>query len=162
MTMRSTFKVAVHLLFFHQGQILLLRRFNTGWEDGSYSVVAGHLEAGETVTQAAAREAREEVGVALERDDIEIVHVMNRKLEDGRIDFFMQVRRWSGDIHNHEPDKCDDLAWFPLESLPPNTIPYVRYALEQVQAGIFYSEFGWEAANCGNIGGQGPTSRRER
>jgi len=144
--MRDRFKVAVHLFFFRQGQILLLRRFNTGGEDGNYSVVAGHVEAGETVTQAAAREAGEEVGVTLAAGDMEIVHVMNRKSEDERIDFFMRVRRWSGEIHNHEPDKCDDLVWFPLESLPPNTIPYVRYALDRYRAGVFYSEFGWPAA----------------
>ncbi len=144
--MRNTFKVAVHLFFFRQGQILLLRRFNTGWEDGNFSVVAGHLEAGETVTQAAAREAAEEVGVTVLPADLEIVHVMNRKSEDERIDFFMRVRDWRGQIHNHEPGKCDLLDWYFLDTLPPNTIPYVRFALEKSQAGIFYSEFGWPAA----------------
>ena len=42
--MRSRFPVAVHLFFLRDDQILLLRRFNTGYEDGKYSVVAGHLE----------------------------------------------------------------------------------------------------------------------
>lgn len=144
--MRNTFKVAVHLFFIRNDQILLLRRFNTGWEDGNFSVVAGHLEAGETVTQAAAREAREEVGVTIDPHDLEIVHVMNRKSDDERIDFFMRVRRWNGDIINAEPHKCDLLDWFPLPALPTNTIPYVRFAVEQVQAGLFYSEFGWKSA----------------
>ncbi len=144
--MRNTFKVAVHLLFFQQDQVLLLRRFNTGWEDGNFSVVAGHLEAGETVTQAAAREAREEVGLALDPQDLDVVHVMHRKSDDERIDFFVRVRHWNGDIINREPDKCDLLDWFPPADLPPNTIPYVRYALQMVQAGILYSEFGWKNA----------------
>jgi len=59
--MRSKFSVAVHLFFLRETQILLLRRFNTGYEDGNYSVVAGHVEAGETITQAAVREGNEEI-----------------------------------------------------------------------------------------------------
>ncbi len=141
--MRSKFLVAVHLFFLCGKQILLLRRFNTGYEDGSYSVVAGHVDAGETVTQAAMREAAEEVGVVLEPADLHVMHVMNRKSEDERVDFFIAVQHWTGKITNHEPQKCDDLAWVNMDTLPQNTIPYVKRAIEYYQAGIFYSEFGW-------------------
>ena len=141
--MRSQFPVAVHLFFLHNQHVLLLRRFNTGYEDGKYSVVAGHVEAGETVTQATIREANEEVGVRLIPQDIDVVHVMNRKSEDERIDFFLVIKQWTGEITNKEPDKCDDLSWFPVASLPDNTIPYVRAALENYQKGISFSEFGW-------------------
>jgi ADP-ribose pyrophosphatase YjhB (NUDIX family) len=144
--MRSKFPVAVHIFFLRDSdaEILLLRRFNTGYEDGKYSVVAGHVDAGETVTQAAMREAGEEVGVILDAKDIQIVHVMNRKSEDERIDFFMVVRQWTGEIANMEPHKCDELVWHPITHLPQNTIPYVRHAIECFQNGIAYSEFGWE------------------
>lgn len=141
--MRSTFPVAVHLFFLQNDQVLLLRRFNTGYEDGNYSVVAGHLDADETVTQAAIREAAEETGVILTPADIHIVHVMNRKSEDERIDFFMAIHHWAGELTNTEPHKCDDLAWFPLDRLPANIVPYVRFALENYQNGVRYSEFGW-------------------
>jgi 8-oxo-dGTP diphosphatase len=142
--MRSKFPVAVHLFFLREKQILLLRRFNTSYEDGSYSVVAGHVEAGETATQAAMREAKEEVGVMLEPTDIQVVHVMHRKSEDERIDFFMAVRHWVGNVTNNEPQKCDDLCWMEIDSLPHNTIPYVMRAIENFQASVYYSEFGWQ------------------
>jgi len=142
--MRSKFLVAVHLFFLRGDQILLLRRFNTGYEDGKYSVVAGHVDAGETVTQAAIREAKEEVGVTLDAGDIQVVQVMNRKSEDERIDFFVTVRHWVGELGNQEPNKCDDLTWMAIDSLPPDTIPYVKRAIENYQAGIYYSEFGWQ------------------
>lgn len=142
--MRNKFPVAVHLFFLRGAEILLLRRYNTGYEDGNYSVVAGHVDAEETVTQAAIREAGEEAGVIVEAGDVQIVHVMNRKSEDERIDFFMAVRRWSGEITNMEPHKCDQLAWYPITNLPPNTIPYVRHGIECFQGEIAYSEFGWE------------------
>ncbi len=141
--MRSKFPVAVHLLFQQDKQILLLRRFNTGYEDGNYSVVAGHVEAGKSVVQAAIREASEEVRVTIEPADLQVVHVMSRKSEDERIDFFMAVRGWIGEVGNNEPQKCDELLWAAIDSLPHNIIPYVKYGLEKYQAGIFYSEFGW-------------------
>jgi 8-oxo-dGTP diphosphatase len=141
--MRSSFLVAVHLFFLKDDKILLLRRFNTGYEDGNYSVVAGHVDAGETVTQAAIREAQEEAGVVLQPEELQVVHIMNRKSNDERVDFFIVVKGWSGEIRNMEPEKCDNLSWFPLDSLPANMIPYVRYAIENYQKGILYSEFGW-------------------
>ena len=142
--MRSKFPVAVHLFFLRDKQILLLRRFNTGYEDGNYSVVAGHVDAGETVTQAAIREANEEVGVILEPIDIQIIHVMNRKSEDERIDFFVAVKHWISEVTNNEPHKCDDLSWVAIDSLPHNIIPYVKHAIGNYQASIYYSEFGWQ------------------
>ena len=44
--------VAVYLLLIRDGQILLLRRYNTGYEDGNYGVIAGHVERDERVTTA--------------------------------------------------------------------------------------------------------------
>ena len=141
--MRNQYPVAVHLFFLYETQILLLRRFNTGYQDGKFSVVAGHVDAGETVTQAAMREAKEEVGVSLKSEDLEVVHVMNRKSDDERIDFFMTIKRWTGSIHNCEPEKCDQLTWYPIAELPENMIPYVRHGIERYQKGIYYSEYGW-------------------
>ncbi len=141
--MRTTYPVAVHLLFRSDDKLLMLRRFNTGWEDGKYSVVAGHVEPGETVTRAAIREAEEEVGVRLLPADVCVVHVMHRKSDDERVDFFLAVNRWEGTISNREPFKCDALEWFPIDALPLDTIPYVRRGVENYRNGIWYSEFGW-------------------
>ena len=142
--MRSRFPVAVHLFFFRDDQVLLLRRFNTGWEDGKFSVPAGHVEAGESITQAAIREAREEIGVILKPSDVEVVHAMQRKSEEERVDFFLVAKNWAGEIVNREPGKCDDLRWYPRAALPSNIIPYVRQALENYRSGIRFSEFGWQ------------------
>ena len=142
--MRARFPVTVHLLFFRDGKILLLRRFNTGYRDGEYSVPAGHLGGNETVRAAAVREANEEVGVRIEQNEIFFSSVMHRNEGDERVDFFLHVRAWRGEPVNNEPDKCDDLHWYDLDSLPQNTIPYVRRAIRNHVQGIHFEEFGWQ------------------
>lgn len=121
----------------------MLRRFNTGYEDGKYSVVAGHLDGDETVSEAAIREIKEEVGVRVQPENLAVVGVMHRKSDDERVDFFLATNDWSGEPSNHEPDKCDDLDWYPLAALPANTIPYVHKAVQNYQLGIWFDEFGW-------------------
>src|SRR5690349_8952817 len=139
--MRATFPVTVHLLFFREDQVLLLRRFNTGYADGQYSVPAGHLDGGETVMSAAAREAAEEVGVKIDLDAMEFSSVMHRIEEEERVDFFVRVQRWQGEPFNAEPEKCDDLCWVDIDQLPANVVPYVRQALANHFAGVSFDEF---------------------
>ena len=141
--MRATFPVTVHLFFFREGQVLLLRRFNTGYADGQYSVPAGHLDGGETVIAAAAREALEEVGVRIEPQDIEFTSVMHRMEGQERVDFFVNIHRWSGEPANTEPDKCNEIRWVDMDDLPANTIPYIKQALQNHRQGIRFYEFGW-------------------
>ncbi len=139
--MRAKFPVTVHLLFFRGDQILLLRRFNTGYADGQYSVPAGHLDGGETVMAAAAREAEEETGLRLDMNDLTFSSVMHRMEGDERVDFFVHVHRWQGDPVNTEPNKCDDLRWVNVNQLPDNLIPYVKKAIQNHQSGIIFDEF---------------------
>ena len=139
--MRATFPVTVHLFFFRNNQILLLRRFNTGFRDGEYSVPAGHLDGGETVMQAAVREAEEETGVQIAEIDMTFSTVMHRIEDDERVDFFVEVHNWQGEPFNAEPEKCDDLRWVDIHTLPGNTIPYVMQALAHHLAGHRFAEY---------------------
>ena len=141
--MRATFPVTVHLLFFRGDQVLLLRRFNTGYADGQYSVPAGHLDGGETVIAAARREGLEETGVRIEAEDVAFSSVVHRKDADERVDFFVHVRHWQGEPVNAEPEKCDELRWVIVNQLPNNVIPYVQQAIQNHLTGISFHEFGW-------------------
>lgn len=145
--MRAKFPVTVHLLFFREDQILLLRRFNTGYADGQYSVPAGHLDGWETVMAAAAREAEEETGLHLDAEDLAFSSVMHRMEEEERVDFFVHVRRWQGEPLNTEPDKCDELRWVHVDELPANTIPYVRKAIQSHRTGVVFQEFDGRMGN---------------
>ena len=141
--MRTRFPVTVHLLFFRENQILMLRRFNTGYADGLYSVPAGHLDGGETILTAGAREAQEEVGVRIEAEDMTITTVMHRIEDDERVGFFVHVQKWDGEPFNAEPEKCDDLRWVNIDQLPENTVEYVRRSIANHLNGVRFDEFGW-------------------
>ncbi len=134
----------VHLLLIDRnGQALFGRRQNTGFEDGTWHVPAGHLEAGESVVQALIREAREEVGVIIAPKDVEFAHIMHSSSSGGRAAFFFTVRQWDDTPENREPEKCSELAWFPLDALPDRMIGYCRVALDYIAAGEAFSVYGW-------------------
>lgn len=135
---------SAYLFLIKDGKILLQRRFQTGFEDGNYGVPAGHLDGGETVREGGVRELHEEIGIVVRPEDAEVVHVMHRKAaHDERFDFFFTISNYEGEIENKEPEKCDDLRWFPLDALPENMVDYVRVALEHHKNGVHYSEYGW-------------------
>lgn len=144
--MKDRFKVvpSVYLLLVRDGKILLLRRCNTGYYDGYYGLPAGHVEAGETLSEGIMREAREEPGVGVLKEDLRLAHVLYRMSDipvpHERADFFFTVEKWEGEPQNTEPHKCDHLEWFPLRELPDNMVPEVRQAIEQFQLGKSYSE----------------------
>lgn len=140
---RFTFLVAVHLILIEDNAVLLARRFNTGWKDGWYSVIAGHADGNETMTHAMLREAKEEGGIDITETDLKVAHTMHRITDSGaeRIDFFLTAEKWSGEPQIMEKDKCDDIGWFPIDQLPENTIPYICSAIKNIQDNIAFSEF---------------------
>lgn len=135
----------VYLILVRDGKTLLSRRFQTGYEDGNYSMVAGHADGGETMRAAIAREAKEEVGIIIDPLHLKHLLTMHRWCGDHeRIGFYFTTDTWEGEIRNTEPEKCDDLSWFPFDHLPENTIPYIRAAIEYYRKGGQYCEFDWE------------------
>lgn len=123
-------------------EILLQLRQNTGYMDGCWAAgAAGHVEAGETAPQAARREAREELGVELR--DVHYEFVMHRTAPGGdpvdqRVDFFFTSRAWDGVPTIREPAKCAELAWFALDALPDDVVPYERMAVERLGSDAGY------------------------
>lgn len=118
---------ASHLFLVEGGRILLLKRRNTGYFDGYYSVPAGHVEEGEDAVETVIREAREEVGITLR--EVEFAYVMYRFEGHYRVDFFFKALRYEGSPANAEPSKAEEVAFYPVDSLPDNVVPYVKKAI---------------------------------
>lgn len=140
---------AVYLILVKSNKVLLMRRFNTGYMDGYYSMIAGHLEGNETLQQAVSREAFEEAGIIVDPKRLQLIHVMHTRSEmldygnEERIDFYFSVSRYDGQPEIKEPDKCDDMRWFDLAKLPEKLTPRVRQALGNKAKNIMYSDLGW-------------------
>ena len=144
---KERFKIipSVYLMLIKKNEILLSRRYNTGFHDGEYGLPAGHLEGNETFIQAIIREAKEEIDIELDKTALKLIHVMDRKeLTEERVDFFFEAKKWQGKPKIMEPNKCDDLRWFGLDNLPGNVIPYIRQVINSYLKGEFYSEYGWK------------------
>ena len=141
---RVKFPVAVHLFLLNGNNILLLKRYNTGYEDGNYSVIAGHLDGDENVYNAIIREAKEEAGIEIKLKDLKIIQVMHRKkTNEERIDYFFTCKKWYGNIINMEPNKCSELKWNSIKRLPVNTIDYIKYAIKYYLKEINFTLYGW-------------------
>ena len=146
MAMRKRFRIyiASYLVLIKDDKVLLLKRINTGYQDGNYSLVAGHLDGAETAKQSIIRESEEEAGIIVKPDDLSVVHVMHRfRPEREYIDIYLKTDKWKGKIANNEPEKCEELKWFSLDNLPENIIPEVKLALENIRKKVFYGEIGW-------------------
>ncbi len=135
--------ISIYLILIRDNKVLLLRRQNTGYEDGKYGLPSGHLEDNESITKGLQREVKEEIDIDINPKEMKLVHTIHRKEKDIRVDFFFSVKKYKGTPKNAEPDKCDDLDWFPLDKLPKNTIFYIKKAIENSLDKKIFSETGF-------------------
>lgn len=137
---RSLLVAAAYVLLLRGDEVLLQLRRGTGYMDGRWATLAGHVDPGESVHEAAVREAPEEAGVRLDPADLEAVTTLHRFERGGpqveqRCDWFFVARRWSGDPAVAEPDKAAEMHWFPLAALPDLVVPHERLVLDGVRDG---------------------------
>lgn len=141
---RFTLRAAIFVILEEDKKVLVMRRCNTGWMDGKYTLPAGHFDGGETVKRTAVREAKEELGIEISEQDLDIVHVLHIMTDVEYIAYFLRAKKWTGDVVNAEPDKCDNIEWVSLDDLPENTIPFVGRTLVNYKNGVMFSEEGFE------------------
>ena len=136
--------VAVYGIFRKGSKILLIRRANTGYMDGRYSLPAGHVEPGEGAIRCLLREMQEEVGVRINTDDVKFVHcnlLLDYIAKDHeRIHLFLEATKWQGKPRNMEPHKCDDLRWFDIDNLPSNLATELINPMQLIKQGVVYIE----------------------
>ena len=106
--------------------------------DNQYDLPGGHLESGEDLYDAMIREAKEELGIEIEREDMQMVHIYHH-FEKDMLKFVFKVKTFKNEIQNLEHEKCKELKWVDIENLPDNTISGIRRELEYIKSKKHYS-----------------------
>jgi 8-oxo-dGTP diphosphatase len=107
---------------------------------------SGHLERGESIRQAAARETFEETGITLDPAVLRHVlsiHQRNPGPSDTRIGFAFTPSVWDGEPVNAEPHKHSGLAWADPAALPPDTAEYTAAVITAAERGLTFTPNGW-------------------
>lgn len=148
MTPAHRFPVDVLILLVRDGRILLTERAGDIYLAGHWAVPGGKVDDGETVTQAAAREVAEEVGLTLDPAALQFVGVTHHRPPhgDSRVGFaFLAEIDADTEPANLEPDKCSQLAWHDPSRLPEPTMPYTREIVRLHLDKEVFSEHDWPA-----------------
>ena len=121
------------------GKVLLLKQ--TSWNGGKYTLIGGTVEDYEFAVKALIRESREEAGIILEPDGLQLVHTLHKKKDDKtRIVLYFKAIRWEGELQAGEPEKFKKVAWFSIEALPKTMSATVRHVFKHYRRGSRYSE----------------------
>lgn len=131
--MYATFKSAVHMLIIDGDKILVQKRKGTKLWSGYYSLPAGHIDEGEDQYDALIREAKEELGIEIDRCDIKKQYIVLRrnyfkignKILEPYIDYYFEIEKYWGIPTIIEENKCSELLWADIDDLPNPFINYV-------------------------------------
>lgn len=146
--MKAKLKVALFLIILReereQGQfeVLLQKRQNTGYMDGKWDFGAsGHLEDnGESFEEGMVREAKEELGIDVNPEMLEMVFVGHDPYEQYlKVFFEVFLEDCAGVPRIMEPEKNARLKWVLATDLPKDAIPYLQTVLECINQDVHYS-----------------------
>ena len=102
-----------------EGEVLLQRRANTGFMDGHYDMSAtGHVDDDEYIVDAVIREAKEEIGIDIAADDLQMIMTCQMNADKPYLNYVFLCKQWTGEPRIMETEKCDDLRWFNKSELP--------------------------------------------
>ena len=124
----QTLQAVFVLLRNDKNEILLQQRSGAGYLDGYWDFPSGHVEFGESLRDTASRETKEEVDIDVAPDDLELIHIEQFFVERNYVNYIFEARSWSGTPAICEPEKCSQIKWFAIDTLPSKCVNAVRAA----------------------------------
>ena len=119
--------------------ILLMKRKNTGFDDGMYELPGGHLEKNEDLYDAMIREAKEELLIDLKKDDIKLIYLLHHYTGE-RLNFIFTSCINNLEPKIGEPNKCEELIWVDINNLPKETTDKVKLIIKDITNEIHYNK----------------------
>ena len=128
------FHAYVCILLEKNNKFLLIHRSNTGWMDGFWNIPGGAVEENESLKQAAAREAQEELGIIISVENLQLFHVRDVLTNNKKaVGFYFICQNWQGEPINNEPERHSEINWFSTADLPKEVTDYAKKAIESYQ-----------------------------
>ncbi len=128
----------------HEKWEILFWRRKSDFKNGYFQIIpAGHLEWEETVFDCAIREAREEVGIDIQENDLKVIHISHRVSMGERVyfDIYVEVRNYTWEIKLCEDDKCSEIKFVDIDNSGDDKfVGYDIEALRKAKSWEFFSE----------------------
>ena len=128
-------KVAVIFLIKKDGKFLFVKRGHTGKCDGYYMLPSGHVDEGESVFAACARELKEELDIVVKPQDMIFRMTEPTKTHEH---FFFEVMHYEGTIKNNEPQKHDEVVFLSIDN--DKIHPVTAYGIKEILNGKSFIE----------------------
>jgi len=135
----SNFIIKARLILEQEGKVLLLAQ--TSENGGKFTLPGGTVEGPEFAKETLIRECKEEIGIKLNPNDLDLIHVLHKKKgKDNRITIYFTAKNYEGNLHAKETDKFRGVSWCSIHRLPLKTSVTVKHVLGQIRMGEQYSE----------------------
>ena len=133
------FHTGINVFVVRNRKLLLGKRKNV-YGAGTWGLPGGHLEYGEGMKEAAARELGEETG--LKADELKFVALINDVRED---EHYLQIGFLAKDTGDKEPilnetERCYEWRWFDLDNLPQEIFPGHIREIQIFKKGSYFSD----------------------
>ncbi len=139
---RASFPVVVHTMLVRGADVFLLLRAHTGFMDGYYALPGGHQHQGESVSEAAMREVREETGVVLASVNPRCVLPYRSGSHQG-LNFVFEATDFVDEPIVNEPELFAACCWARKTDLPQPAPPWLE-AVMTMPREAWYREFHWD------------------
>jgi 8-oxo-dGTP diphosphatase len=131
-------KVGAGIVIVKDGKTLLTKRRGSH-AAGCWQCVGGHVEFGESPMETVKREAHEELGIEI--GNLRLAACTNMiKYGKHYLDLTFAAEILVGEPRIIEPEKMEEIRWFPLDELPEPLFEPIRIALEARRTGEVYFE----------------------
>ena len=133
-------RLKTRLILSYNDQILLLKQHHS--KGGKYTLIGGKVEPQELMQRTLVRETEEEVGIQINPQSLNLVHVLHiLKGDKNTITFCFMATQWLGQLRILEPHKFEAMCWCTYQELPTPLTSNTQQILNAIQQNSLFTEY---------------------